>query len=323
VSGTAPGRVKIAWEDDGAGSQFANFAPTTNATIQGHPGAAGAAAVGAARFYLTQPCGQTPALLEFYSSFGGDPVIFDSAGTRQSQPYTVRQKPDFVAPDGVNTTFFGFTLASAGLTDTSAVAGCANDASYPNYFGTSAATPHAAGLAALMLQANAALTPTQIYTAMRSTAAPMDTPSPDLATGFGFLQAGAAMAALPAGAIVSVSPTTISAGQSATVTWNGIEATSCSGSGSLSTSATSGSTTVTPTAAGSETFTLSCSNAHGSSNASATLTVNAASGGGGGGGGTLELSTLLALAGLLTAKLLGPRVIAVRRPRAVRARRGA
>ena len=323
VSGTAPGRVKIAWEDDGAGSQFANFAPTTNATIQGHPGAAGAAAVGAARFYLTQPCGQTPALLEFYSSFGGDPVIFDSAGTRQSQPYTVRQKPDFVAPDGVNTTFFGFTLASAGLTDSSAVAGCANDASYPNYFGTSAATPHAAGLAALMLQANAALTPTQIYTAMRSTAAPMDTPSPDLATGFGFLQAGAAMAALPAGAIVSVSPTTISAGQSATVTWNGIEATSCSGSGSLSTSATSGSTTVTPTAAGSETFTLSCSNAHGSSNASATLTVNAASGGGGGGGGTLELSTLLALAGLLTAKLLGPRVIAVRRPRAVRARRGA
>jgi len=323
VSGTAPGRVKIAWEDDGAGSQFANFAPTTNATIQGHPGAAGAAAVGAARFYLTQPCGQTPALLEFYSSFGGDPVIFDSAGTRQSQPYTVRQKPDFVAPDGVNTTFFGFTLASAGLTDTSAVAGCANDASYPNYFGTSAATPHAAGLAALMLQANAALTPTQIYTAMRSTAAPMDTPSPDLATGFGFLQAGAAMAALPAGAIVSVSPTTISAGQSATVTWNGIEATSCSGSGSLSTSATSGSTTVTPTAAGSETFTLSCSNANGSSNASATLTVNAASGGGGGGGGgTLELWTLLALAGLLTAKLLGPRVTAVRLPRAVRARRG-
>ena len=324
VSGTAPGRVKIAWEDDGAGSQFANFAPTTNATIQGHPGAAGAAAVGAARFYLTQPCGQTPALLEFYSSFGGDPVIFDSAGTRQSQPYTVRQKPDFVAPDGVNTTFFGFTLASAGLTDTSAVAGCANDASYPNYFGTSAATPHAAGLAALMLQANAALTPTQIYTAMRSTAAPMDTPSPDLATGFGFLQAGAAMAALPAGAIVSVSPTTISAGQSATVTWNGIEATSCSGSGSLSTSATSGSTTVTPTAAGSETFTLSCSNANGSSNASATLTVNAASGGGGGGGGgTLELWTLLALAGLLTAKLLGPRVTAVRLPRAMRARRGA
>ena len=323
VSGTAPGRVKIAWEDDGAGSQFANFAPTTNATIQGHPGAAGAAAVGAARFYLTQPCGQTPALLEFYSSFGGDPVIFDSAGTRQSQPYTVRQKPDFVAPDGVNTTFFGFTLASAGLTDTSAVAGCANDASYPNYFGTSAATPHAAGLAALMLQANAALTPTQIYTAMRSTAAPMDAPSPDLATGFGFLQAGAAMAALPAGAIVSVSPTTISAGQSATVTWNGIEATSCSGSGSLSTSATSGSTTVTPTAAGSETFTLSCSNANGSSNASATLTVNAASGGGGGGGGgTLELWTLLALAGLLTAKLLGPRVTAVRLPRAVRARRG-
>ncbi|MDE2138363.1 MAG: S8 family serine peptidase, partial [Gammaproteobacteria bacterium] len=315
VSGTAPGRVKIAWEDDGAGSAFANFVPTVNATIQGHPGAAGAAAVGAARFYQTEPCGQTPAaLLEFYSSFGGDPILFDASGNRLATA-VVRQKPDFVGPDGVNTTFFGFTLASAGLTDTSNVVECADDASYPNYFGTSAAAPHAAGLAALMLQANAALTPTQIYTAMRSTAAPMDSPSPDIATGFGFLQAGAAMASLPAGAIVSVSPTTIPLGQSATVTWNGIEATGCTGSGSLSTSATSGSTTVTPTATGSETFTLGCTNANGSGTASATLTVTAASGGSGhGGGGALELATLLALAGLCAARLL---------PRALRARRSA
>lgn len=326
VSGTAPGRVKIAWEDDGAGSQFANFAPVTNATIQGHPGAAGAAAVGAAFFAQTPLCGTMPAELEYYSSFGGSPILFDTSGNRLAAA-VVRQKPDFVGPDGVNTTFFGFQLAGSGFTDGSTVAACANDANLPNYFGTSAATPHAAGLAALMLQANAALTPTQIYTAIRSTAAPMQNGAPTLQTGYGFIQASAAMAALPAGApTISVSPTSITVGQSAVLTWSSFNATGCTASGSWSgAQATSGSMTVTPTATGTDTYSLSCSNAVAPASAarSATLTVNAASsgGGGGGGGGTLELWTLLALAGLLTAKRLGPRVIAVRLPRAVRARR--
>jgi hypothetical protein len=328
VSGTASGRVKIAWEDDGAGSTFANFAPTTNATIQGHPNAAGAATVGAAFFLNTPLCGVMPAVLDLFSSFGGDPVIFDSAGTRQSQPYTVRQKPDFVGPDGVNTTFFGFTLSSAGITDSSNIVGCEDDANLSNYFGTSAATPHAAGLAALMLQANSALTPTQIYTAMRNSAAPMDNPSPDFATGSGFLQAGAAMALLPAGPpAISVSPTSIAVGQSAMLTWSSLNTASCSATGSWNgTQATSGSMTVSPTATGTDTYTLTCDNAVGSAMSSATLTVTAASSGGGGGhggGGALELATLLALAGLLAAKLLGTRVIAARLPRAVRARRGA
>jgi hypothetical protein len=415
VSGTAPGRVKIAWEDDGAGSSLANFGSSTAPTIQGHPGAAGAAAVGAARFYQTPLCGVSPAVLEFYSSLGGDPILFDTSGNRLATP-VVRRKPDFVAPDAVNTTFFGFTLASAGLTDTSTVAGCANDANYPNYFGTSAATPHAAGLAALMLQANSKLTPTQIYTAMRSSAAAMDNPSPDFATGYGFLQAEAAMALVPPQPAISVSPTTITLGQSANLTWSALNVTSCTGSGNLSTSSASGSMTVTPTTTGTQTYNLSCTNAAGSVESSATLTVNppaplsvsssslpngqvgvaysamlaatggttpyawtltsgtlpsglslassgaitgtptaaassvaltfkvtdagnpvqsgtvnlsltiaaaASSGGGGGGGGALELATLLALAGLLAAKLLGPRVIAARLPRAVRARRGA
>jgi hypothetical protein len=314
VSGTAPGRVKIAWEDDGAGSVFANFAPTTNATIQGHPGAAGAAAVGAALFYQTPACGQTPAILEFYSSFGGDPILFDSSGNRLATA-VMRQKPDFVAPDGVNTTFFGFTLSDAGLTDPSATAGCANDANYPNYFGTSAATPHAAGFAALMLQANSALTPTQIYTAMRNSAAPMQNGSPTLQTGYGFLQAGAAMALLPAGApTISVSPTSIALGQSAMLTWSSLNTTGCTASGAWSTvSSTSGSMSVTPTATGTDTYTLSCSNANGASpDASAILTVTAAasSGGGGGGGGALELWTLLALIGLWAARL--PRAVRIR-----------
>ncbi len=303
VSGSpTPGRIKLAWEDDGAGSTITNFPPTTNATIQGHPGAAGAAAVGAAFFPDTPLCGVTPAALERFSSFGGAPILFDTNGNRLAMP-VVRQKPDFVTADGVNTTFFGFT----GITDNSTVPQCANTASLPNYFGTSAATPHAAGLAALMLQANSALTPGDIYTAMRFTAAPMVNPSPDLATGYGFIQAGAALA----WPNMSVTPTTITVGQSATLSWNAASVNSCTATAGFSSSAISGSTSVTPTAVGTSTYSMKCSNAAGEATENVALTVQAAppSGGGGGGGGGLDGLTLLALVGLGFARF-------VRAPRA-------
>ncbi len=76
---------------------------------------------------------------------------------------------------------------------------------------------------------------------------------------------------------ISVSPTTITLGQSATVTWNSNA--SCTASGAWSgTKAVSGSETVTPTQAGNFTYTLKCSGGgYGSSESkSATLTVNLA-----------------------------------------------
>ena len=114
---TAPGRIKVVVEDDGAGSTINAFpGNSVNATLQGHPGAAGAAAVGAA-FYLNTPaCGTTPAGLEYFSSEGGTPILFDTAGNRLATP-VVRQKPDFVGPNGGNDTFLGFTLTASQSVD--------------------------------------------------------------------------------------------------------------------------------------------------------------------------------------------------------------
>ena len=311
-----PGRIKVAVEDDGAGSTINEF-QTDTATIQGHPGAAGAAAVGAAFFFDTPACGSTPAQLETYSSEGGAPILFDTAGTRLTTP-VIRQKPDFVGPDGVNNTFLGFTLASDGYQGgmlNTANASCQNNPNYPNFFGTSAATPHAASIAALMLQANPALTPTQIYQALRSSALPMATPAPNYQSGYGFVQADAAFALLPQVAppapTLTLAASSIASGSSTTITWSSANATGCTASGSWGGAlAITGSQTLMPTAAGTDTYSLTCSNAAGASPVtSVKLTVTAAPSSGGGGG--LDVLALLGLAGLGAARFyrLRPRVL--------------
>jgi hypothetical protein len=190
-----PGRIKLVVEDSSQGSTINELSQySSGPTIQGHPSATGAMAVGAAFFPETPRCGPSPAVLEYFSSQGGDPILFSSAGARLATPQ-IRTKPDIVGPDGVNTTFFGYPIADSGQSDNSTVTQCANNSSYPSYFGTSAATPHLAGVAALMLQANRALTPTTIYAAMRSSASPMGSPSPNDFSGSGFVQADMALAA--------------------------------------------------------------------------------------------------------------------------------
>jgi Subtilase family len=193
ANGTAaPGRIILSLESNDYGSIDA-FA-TNSATVQGHPSAAGAMAVGAAFFAQTPLCGVTAATLESFSSQGGAPILFDSSGNRLTAP-TIRTKPDIVGPDGVNTTFFGYPLSDSGQTDSSTVSQCQNNASYPSYFGTSAATPHLAAVAALLLQANNTLTPSQIYSALRSTASPMGATTPNDSSGWGFVQADGALTA--------------------------------------------------------------------------------------------------------------------------------
>jgi hypothetical protein len=315
VSGTTPGRIKVVVEDDGAGSTINNFA-THSGTLQGHPGAVGAAAVGAVFFPNTPSCGGTPTL-EFFSSAGGDPILFDVTGKPQAAVF--RQKPDFVSPDGGNDTFLGFTLASGGPPDTSTVAACLNNANFPNFFGTSAATPHAASIAVLLLQAAPSLTPTQLYGLLQQSALPIGTApttgNPNYAAGYGFVRADVAAdnvpvsdLSVPAAPTLTLASNSIAVGGSTTITWSSANNQGCTASGSWSGAlAATGSQTVTQAAVGTDTYTLLCTNIIGpSAPTSVTLSVTAAAPpatSSGGGGGALGVATLLGLLGMCVEKV--------------------
>ena len=303
---TVPGRIKFLLSGNGAPATInSTFAPG-GPTIQGHAMAATAASVGAAFYFDTPRCGSSVAQLESFSSEGGDPILFDTTGARLATPQA-RQKPDFVSPDGINNTVLGATLVQSGDQVNTSIAGCQNNASFPNFFGTSAAAPHAAAAAALMLQANPALTNTQIIAAFQNAALPMSARATSAAgydydDGHGFLDVNAAFSQLPAAApTIAVNPTSLTVGSSATLTWTAINANGCTASGSWSGSqASSGTQTVTPSAAGTNTYTLTCTGANGAVSSSATLTVNAAvSSSGGHGGGAIDTGTLLALGAVL------------------------
>jgi hypothetical protein len=314
--GTTPGRIKVVVEDDGAGSTITQFA-TNSGTLQGHPSATGAAAVGAVFFPNTISCGAVTPTLETFSSAGGDPILFDVNGNRLAAP-EMRQKPDFVSPDGGNDTFLGFTIAGTGFDDNSTVAQCANHANFPNFFGTSAAAPHAASIAVLMLQADPSLTPTQIYSIMQQSTAPMGVaPVPasgtyNFASGYGFVLADQAAekvpAIIPAAPMLTLGSTSIVNGSSTTLTWSSVNTTGCTASGSWTGAlASDGTQTVTPSGVGSDTYTIACSNVAGTSPAtSVTLTVDTVATqpppSTGGGGGALGLSVLLGLLALCLAR---------------------
>jgi Subtilase family len=175
-SGADPGLIKYVY----FGSAVINEFNTQSSTIFGHANAAGAEAVGAARYSNTPAFGVFPPILESFSSSGTTPILFDVAGNRLAAPDPRSQKPEIVAPDGVDTTFFGSDTDGTG---------------FPNFFGTSAAAPHAAGVAALLLQAEPSLTPLQLYQRLENTAIDIGAPGFDNDSGFGLIQTDAALEA--------------------------------------------------------------------------------------------------------------------------------
>jgi PKD repeat protein len=164
----------------GSGNSINEF-DTNSGTLFGHANAAGAEAVGAAFFLETPEYLADPPLLEPYSSKGGTPILFSSNGVRLGSSI-VRSKPEITAVDGVNTTFFfSDSYKGDGIDD---------------FFGTSAAAPHAAGIAALMLDAKTGATPQQINAALEGSAIDMNGIGFDHDSGYGLIQADAAIATL-------------------------------------------------------------------------------------------------------------------------------
>ncbi|MGE0182115.1 MAG: hypothetical protein AB7F91_14670 [Parvularculaceae bacterium] len=163
-SGAAPGFVKFVLFGGGiTAAEYAINAPSG----YGHNNADGAEGVGAAAFYFTEEfigdpntlqlraqAGEpecVPACLNDFSSAGGTPIFFDTAGNRLRRP-VVRPKPGITAPDGGNTSFF-FSDTSRDDDDGDGVFQSGEPGEFPNFFGTSAAAPHAAAVAAMMIDA--------------------------------------------------------------------------------------------------------------------------------------------------------------------------
>ncbi len=112
-----------------------------------------------------------PSIPEYYTSPGPVTVYLDKQGNRLTTP-EIRLQPGVAAADAANTSFF----ASDSTSDID---------TKPNFGGTSAAAPHAATIAALVIQAHGgprSLTPAQVTSILHSTAFPHDL-DPNAATG--------------------------------------------------------------------------------------------------------------------------------------------
>ena len=171
IDGPQPERIQYIYypgdadPDDGPTAHLDEF-DTQSPTIFGHSNAAGASTVGAVFWFATPPFADqftNPFAVNSFSSVGGLPVYFRPDGAPLITP-DVREKPDVIGPDGGNNTFFGQPL-NDGPND--------EGDGFPNFFGTSAAAPHVAAVAALMLAFDPARAPAQVYADLEATARDM------------------------------------------------------------------------------------------------------------------------------------------------------
>ncbi|GAA4499805.1 hypothetical protein GCM10023172_19010 [Hymenobacter ginsengisoli] len=166
-AGTAdPARLK--YVNNGTAGAGPSEWETSSPTLVGHAAAASAQAVGAVAYTNQRTA-------EYFTSKGGAlPFLFSPTGTALAA-VEYRQKPDIASIDGTDTSFFG-------TQDT-------DRNGYPNFYGTSAAAPHAAAVAALLREAVPGLTPAQVYSRLVGAARLLGSSATDPYTGAGLIDA--------------------------------------------------------------------------------------------------------------------------------------
>jgi subtilisin-like proprotein convertase family protein len=154
----------------------------TTGTIRGHAAAAGAFATAAINVALAGSgsfTGGPTNPVERFSADGNRRIFYKSDGTPitpgnllfSNNGGEVRKKPDLTAADGVATSV----------------------PTFPTFFGTSAAAPHAAAIAALVKSARPRLTPERIRRALTRTALDIEAAGVDRDSGAGIVDAFAAL----------------------------------------------------------------------------------------------------------------------------------
>jgi hypothetical protein len=164
----------------------------TNGQVHGHAAAGQAITVAATPVAAQRDTALNPGpypnpfttanTVETFTSDGPRRLFFQADGT----PYTpgdfsstggiVRQVPALTAADGVSVTGLGFGVGS--------------------FYGTSAAAPHAAAIAALVMHAHPGITPAQVRAALIASALDIGSPGVDVNSGAGIIMAPAAVAAV-------------------------------------------------------------------------------------------------------------------------------
>lgn len=156
----------------------------TQGASTGHSGAANAisvAAVDVANTYTNAFTGGSFCPVELFSSDGPRRIFYNPAGTAltpgnfSSTGGVLLQKPDLAAADGVSVFVAGFSP----------------------FFGTSAAAPHAAAIAALLKSYHSSLTPAQIRATLTSSAIEAMATGPDRNAGYGIVMPIPALLAAP------------------------------------------------------------------------------------------------------------------------------
>ena len=165
----------VRWNVETDASQvIADFVTPAGVETHGHPAAATCAGTAAYVYddqFYAAGANYTP-IVEEYSSNGPVTIYFDSAGNRLATP-VVRKQPLLSTVDGVSTTFFPPTTGTTAPGPSNPSTADSDGDGYPNFFGTSAAAPHAAGCAALLLSAAATngvtLAPADVRSLMANT----------------------------------------------------------------------------------------------------------------------------------------------------------